>query len=82
MTDRRRRKPGDRPGRYCASCARLLLEHRPVFLVGDTDGRILGPYHASCAERLAIGRRYKGMSSAIQGELFGRIVPKDENLGV
>lgn len=77
MSARRTRQPGDHPGRYCASCARLLVEQRPVFLVGDTDGRILGPYHASCAERLVIGRKFKDKSMVIQGELFGSMRPTD-----
>lgn len=43
-------KPGKQ--RQCLWCHAGIAETRPVFLVTDYGGRILGPFHAGCAERL------------------------------
>lgn len=38
--------------RLCLWCKAGIAATRPVFLVTDYGGRILGPFHAGCADRL------------------------------
>jgi hypothetical protein len=49
------RKP--RHLRTCARCEAPIAEQRPVFLVATGAGRIVGPYHAGCAERIHLAKR-------------------------
>lgn len=41
----------------CAHCGGVLSERRPVFLVGHPSGRIVGPFHAGCAEHMVLAAR-------------------------
>lgn len=41
----------------CAYCGVPLPAQRPVYLVESTAGRIVGPYHAGCAERIALAAK-------------------------
>lgn len=57
MSDPISRSPYFKKQRQCLWCRSGISEHRPVFLVQSTDGRILGPFHAGCAERLKLEER-------------------------
>jgi len=62
------------PSRLCAKCKGALRETRPVFLVSDGSGRIVGPYHASCAAAIsesARARNRRGPTQHQQGVLLG-----------
>lgn len=52
--------------RLCLWCKGGIATTRPVFLVTDYGGRILGPFHAGCAERLKIQAERMGFDSAAQ----------------
>lgn len=43
-------KDGDR--RTCRRCGREIQNVRAVFLVGSPSGRMVGPFHPTCAEWL------------------------------
>lgn len=57
MTRRRHAKP--KPLRTCAYCQGPMPEQKPVFLVLSESGRIVGPYHAGCAEKAVLRSRAK-----------------------
>lgn len=45
--------------RYCLECNHPLAPYRPVFLVGEPSGRIMGPFHAGCAEKVVLRAKKK-----------------------
>jgi hypothetical protein len=50
-----------------------------VFLCATGTGRIVGPYHAGCAEREVLaGPKADGQAES-GGEVFGRVLPKDDD---
>jgi len=60
--------------RSCAHCRQPLTERRPVWLVGNTDGHIVGPYHAACAAQTVEDRRARkgrSFSELQKAELYG-----------
>jgi len=68
--------------RICRRCQLPLAERRPVFLVGLTGGKIVGPLHAGCAERIVLAHKRKGAEGweqIEQYELFGNIGPTKES---
>jgi len=63
----------------CVRCGCPLAERRPVFLCATGTGRIVGPYHAGCAEREVLaGPKADGQAES-GGEVFGRVLPKDDD---
>lgn len=46
--------PDFRKQRQCIWCSGLIAQSRPVYLVRNEDGCIIGPFHAGCAERMKI----------------------------
>lgn len=62
----------DSTRRTCLFCQVAIPEQRPVFLVGHPSGRIVGPFHAGCAERMVLAAR-KRMADPdhVIGESFG-----------
>lgn len=50
---------GTTPRRGCLECGHPLAPQRPVFLVGEPSGRIMGPFHAGCAERVVLRAKKK-----------------------
>lgn len=62
--------------RLCARCKGPMSESRPVFLVADHGGKITGPYHAGCAERVKLGGKSAYQQGELAPEVFGQIVPK------
>lgn len=68
--------------RQCAWCHTGISDRRPVFLVSDGTGQIVGPFHAGCAERLRLEVKKKGAAALGNGDsyhLWGRI-PREETL--
>lgn len=58
--------------RICNWCHAGISEQRPVFLVGNPAGQILGPFHAGCAERLKIeAHRIKEMPNSGRYDVLG-----------
>lgn len=51
----------------CLWCHGLLSPQRPVFLVGTPSGRIVGPFHAGCAERLRLEAKKNPDSNWLKG---------------
>ena len=43
--------------KLCQRCHGVMSERRPVYLCRDENGRIYGPFHAGCAERVVIQYR-------------------------
>lgn len=78
-----RRKPGpSHHQRICAWCHAGIAEKRPVFLVRDGGGTIVGPYHAGCAERVVLDAKKRELDDTWYpkgSEVFGRI-PREETL--
>ena len=64
--------------RVCARCKGPISESRPVFLVYDNGGRIVGPYHAGCAARVKMDAAANNPWAKITPEVFGQIVPKPD----
>jgi len=62
--------------RVCARCKGPISESRPVFLVADHGGKITGPYHAGCAERVKLDGKTMYQQRELMPEVFGQIVPK------
>ena len=62
--------------RVCARCKGPISESRPVFLVYDRGGKIVGPYHAGCAERVNLDGKSAMSPGELMPEVFGQIVPK------
>jgi hypothetical protein len=63
------------PPRECHYCGRLLEVDRPVFLVAQVSGRILGPFHAECAAVVVERQRDLVGDAKLPGMDFGRVVP-------
>lgn len=59
MSKRRRFGGPDGVQRVCAFCGHGIPEQRPVYLVGERFGNIVGPYHAGCAEKLVLVHKGK-----------------------
>lgn len=58
--------------RVCLGCHGPLSERRPVFLVRHASGRIIGPYHAGCAERFVLAaRKHEAMTEEVIGTTYG-----------
>lgn len=63
----------------CEGCGGILSMRRcPVFLTLPS-GRIVGPYHAGCAERIVLANKGKAPSPYLPTEqTYGRIPPGRE----
>jgi hypothetical protein len=58
--------------RVCVRCGAPLPERRPVFLVGHPSGRIVGPFHAGCAEGMTLdAKRHAATLDEVIGETYG-----------
>lgn len=62
--------------RQCAYCRGGIADVRPVFVVAQTDGRILGPFHAGCAAKLVEQAKRGAEWGPMEAENLGQIVPK------
>lgn len=66
----------------CALCGGMLGERRPVFLIAENTGAILGRYHAGCAAKLVEAHRGKdempGPNAA--EELGHTLIAREETL--
>jgi hypothetical protein len=58
--------------RVCARCKGPISETRPVFLVADYGGKITGPYHAGCAQRVKLDQEAHPQHDAPTADLYGR----------
>lgn len=63
------------PPRECHYCGRDIDEMRPVFLVAEVSGRILGPFHAECAATIVERQRDLAPKAKLPGTEFGRVLP-------
>lgn len=63
----------------CARCGDAIKEVRPVFLIGQPSLRMLGPFHARCADWLAWralwGHNEDGQAA---GDAYASILPGDK----
>lgn len=56
----------------CLRCQGILSERRPPYLVGHPSGRIVGPFHAGCAERMVLdARKHTAKPDEVIGEQYG-----------
>jgi len=78
MSERRSRDGGGSLYRLCVACGRFISEKRPVFLLGTPSGRIVGPYHAECARKVADAARANGDRHGVPGETCGQLPPRQE----
>jgi hypothetical protein len=60
--------------RTCVSCQNTISEARPVYLVATGDGRIIGPFHPSCAATLATEARLLGHMPDPRARSVGRVL--------
>lgn len=67
MSDSISRSAYFRKQRECLWCKAGISEQRPVFLVADDSGAILGPFHAGCAERLKLQKKRNPDSNLLKG---------------
>jgi hypothetical protein len=49
MARKHRARALDEDKRRCLLCGIRVDEQRPIYLVGTVGGKIVGPYHSSCA---------------------------------
>lgn len=49
--------------KVCILCHAPISESRPPYLVGHHSGRITGPYHAGCAEKLVLAARRRAAAT-------------------
>lgn len=68
--------------RICAYCNAPMMAQRPVFLVATTAGSIVGPYHAGCAERIALANKNAIVTKEIPGTNYGQLplLPREGTL--
>lgn len=52
MSKRSRWGGTDGVQRKCAFCGHGIPDLKPVYLVGEPGGRIVGPFHSGCAEKV------------------------------
>lgn len=72
MSDPIGRHPYFSKQRQCLRCKAGISQTRPVFLVADRGGQILGPFHAGCAEALKLEVKRLGMApGATRTNTFG-----------
>jgi len=64
--------------RVCARCKGPISESRPVFLVSDHGGKIVGPYHAGCAERVKIDEGMARAAELAKAAMYGQVLPKPD----
>jgi len=62
--------------RVCARCKGLISESRPVYLVFDNGGKIVGPYHAGCAERIKMDPLNMYQQGELLPEVFGKVIER------
>lgn len=69
----RRKSAAPKPLRVCLICQGPMPERRPVFVVADTSGMILGPFHSGCAAKLV--ERARSGQAMREGpfELMGKL---------
>lgn len=67
MNDPLERSAYFRKQRECLYCHHPLSEKRPLFLVCEPGGRILGPFHHGCGTRLVDHARKHPTSNWLQG---------------
>lgn len=58
----------------CAYCGRDIPVADPTYLVGEATGRILGPFHPSCAQTVIERGRKLAPDAKLPGMDFGRVV--------
>lgn len=66
--------------RECSLCHGLMTEKRPVFLLQQPSGSIMGPYHSGCAAKLAMlyAKSDERAKKAVEGaEVFGYSRPEE-----
>lgn len=61
--------------RTCHFCGREIPDEKPVFLVAQVSGRIVGPFHADCAASIVERQKDLAPDAKIPGMDFGRVVP-------
>lgn len=65
--------------RECAWCHGGIASDRPVFLVAEKSGGIVGPFHAGCAARLAMEAKKHPDHNWVEGAAsFGKVLPARE----
>lgn len=71
----------DKP-RVCAFCGNAIAAQNPPFLLSTVKGQVIGPYHAYCAERLALTHKGQAVKATdVCGELYGQLLlPREETL--
>lgn len=67
--------------RVCARCKGPISEIRPVFLIADNGGKIVGPYHAGCAERVKLDNQREVVQGSLSDEFWGMIASKPTEEG-
>lgn len=66
----------------CCGCGGVMSERRPVYLVGDRSGRIVGPWHAGCAEKAyQTWQKEHGLPvTPLPPMIYGQMPPREETL--
>lgn len=67
MTDPIGKSPYFQKRRECIYCHHPIADKRPLFLVCNTDGQILGPFHHGCGTRLVDHARRTPTSNWLKG---------------
>lgn len=70
-----RQPPVKAEPRECHYCGKDIHVDRPVFLVAEVSGRILGPFHPQCAGVVVDRQRDLNPKQKLPGMEFGRVVP-------
>lgn len=75
---KRNPKPDLDPKR-CTYCHALISSRRALVLLTTADSKIVGPFHAGCAERLRLEAERRPESNWLKGATeYGRVLPARE----
>jgi hypothetical protein len=70
-----RKRRGVLAERACQYCGRDIPHERPVFLIAEEGGKIVGPFHAQCAAHVVARQQASKAKGMLPGMEFGRVVP-------
>jgi hypothetical protein len=60
--------------KICWLCDRTITPRYPVFLTTTPDNRIVGPFHAKCAQEVVSGARELRARGLEPGIAYGRLI--------
>jgi hypothetical protein len=60
--------------RVCVYCSGDLAADRPLYLVTEADGTLVGPFHPECAAKIRLRGKTLKPGQRLAGMRFGRVL--------